>query len=361
MKQSGSESGFVDIPLHVLLRLLAYFALEDGVKIASTCRFFRGTILQHWSPREVSLDYGKRQKIRRHLFRSSLSAALPSHFTHIFLTHTAKQMLGVALFRPGGLTSFVHHRSDKTMKLHHPYFYRQLPLAINSDWPLPEPVLDPNDVPLPHDLSLCDIMYILLLNSKSLENINIQTYDAAPLPWNSSPSRICPREILGSCFLERPVSPGMMPSPTHLTVWCPDCKPVQGNHDKCWTAAGNILTSKIVEYADHVLEEELKAGLAGREGPSFPQLKSLVFSGWSIVHFLAILRVFGCCKFPQLENFELRGTVIVATTLTSEKDAVPWPKLRNENCPLGTCPMSERELKQKLAQIICFQASPYAR
>eukprot|EP01053_Blabericola_migrator_P008504 Blabericola_migrator_1__8503@NODE_443_length_8422_cov_363_622023_g348_i0_p1_GENE_NODE_443_length_8422_cov_363_622023_g348_i0NODE_443_length_8422_cov_363_622023_g348_i0_p1_ORF_typecomplete_len954_score113_64_NODE_443_length_8422_cov_363_622023_g348_i029545815 len=380
--ESRSE-GFA-IPLLPLFRILAYLKLEAAVQLGRLNKEFYFIISQLWCPETLELTYDLRQKLRRQIFLNKHDISLPSHFTHLFSLNPRHDILRQILFKrrrrtdgelqltsdkPHRLLSLIHHRSSKTLKLHHPYFYRQLPLAITPDAKLSDPVLNPEDIPLPHDLSLLDIFQLLIQNHKSLKRVIIDTFDTSPLPWNSTPSRVCPRDILTKCCYQtlglneqEPVSPGS------VCVWCPDCKPAQHEHSLCWRAAGAYVINTFLkpngESPDPTVNDTalaLERGLSGGIGPVFSELETLRFCGWGVTNFMAIMRIFGISFFPKLETLELSGTVIMAPALTDTKDAEPRPSMHLESLPIGLCPLEREELEERLMQIMSFHISPFAR
>lgn len=353
------------LPLLPLFRLFSFLPLENVIQLGRLNREFFRVITELWCPDTLIWTYELRQKLRRQIFVNPHDISLPSHFTHIFNDNPRHDILRLLLFgarEPGSRTrlkNLIHYRSSKRLKLHHPYFYRQLPLAITPDSVLSGPVLNPEDIPLPHDLSLIDIFHLLLANYRSLENVDIHTFDTSPLPWNSTPSRVCPRDILPQCCYQTTSA-----APTQsVCVWCPDCKPAQHEHSACWRAAGKLVINRFLKQAadDEDCARALQRGLNGGIGPVFRRLKSLRFKGWGVTNFMAVLRIFGCAVFPELETLELSGTVIMAPALTDTKDAEPRPQMSLESLSLNQCPLDPAEQEEKLMQVLSFHISPFAR
>eukprot|EP01055_Gregarina_sp_Pseudo9_P004518 Gregarina_sp_Pseudo_9__4517@NODE_468_length_2774_cov_23_385375_g444_i0_p1_GENE_NODE_468_length_2774_cov_23_385375_g444_i0NODE_468_length_2774_cov_23_385375_g444_i0_p1_ORF_typecomplete_len864_score117_86_NODE_468_length_2774_cov_23_385375_g444_i0732664 len=351
------------LPLLPLFRLFSFLPLEKVVQLGRLNKELFDIITRSWCPETIVWTYDLRQKLRRQIFVNPHDISLPSHFTHIFNGNPRRDILRNVLFGPrssGGcprLRNLVHHRSSKSLKLHHPYFYRQLPLAITPNSVLSGPVLNPEDIPLPHDLSLLDIFHLLLSNYQSLESVDIHSFDTSPLPWNSTPSRVCPRDILPKCCYQS-ASPSGAQS---VCVWCPDCKPAQHEHNECWRAAGELVIERLLKQGDAATSATLERGLSGGVGPVFEELRTLRFKGWGVTNFMAVLRLFGCAAFPKLETLELSGTVIMAPALTDTKDAEPRPHLNLESLALNQCPLERSEQAEKLMQILSFHISPFAR
>lgn len=364
----------IELPFALKERILDFLDLQSRFNLAKTSKLCSSFALQSFH--SLALDYRIRQKLRAQTFFDPKTLSLPSHFTHILLSNSS--LKDAILYRPNSLKNFRHLRSSKAYKLHHPYFYRQLPLVLSpnsssSHKNTLHPVLNAEDIPLPHDLSLIDIFYSLLLHARSLTHVSIETFDSSPLPWNSTPSRVCPRDILHSCRYDNcsATNSAQTIDPNNskiVCVWCPDCKPAQHEHTLCWRAAGGLIRDRLLSYCDEITKESIASHLRCEQNTTFnhvrpttfTQLESMHFRGWAVSNFISILRIFGCQSFPCLKTLSFSGTVIMAPSLTMAKDARPRPKLINDEKSL-LYPGSQEELNEKLSQLMSFHLSPFAR
>lgn len=239
-----SKMGASGLGCEVLHNYRSVQSIADFLELADVCSlsacnrsldtFFR----TEWRRSRVSIDFDQRQKIRQQLLgnnpnQSNHSTFFP-HLTRLGLPrgndgyvgvgensnipslYLMKDLLSHKRFR---IAKFLHQRSPKHFKLHHPYFYRQLPISLCQGWPLPPAIVSAETVPLPHDLSLLDLITLLIRHRETLETFDVATYDSSPLPWKSMTSRACPQDILAYCFYDTSAPmPSAVPSPTPSTV-----------------------------------------------------------------------------------------------------------------------------------------------
>ncbi|EZG55071.1 hypothetical protein GNI_118720 [Gregarina niphandrodes] len=378
-----------------------YLELKDALRLALAHRRLTEIFLTLTAHVNADLSFSDRQAIRRQIFQNEENKAIPSHFTHISVTPTVGG-LSHMFHKPRRVAQFIHRRSAKEMKLYHPYFYRyllppmtlrsfsfsHLPLALHPRSVITPPVMEPQNIPMPHDLSLLDMLSILCVQHETLKKFVFSAYDSCPIPWNTTPSRVCPRDVIDECIHARsemirecfghlhveedrkqtdevshldPLNSEVDPELSRryqIRVWCPECRCSRMNHDSCWMKGGRQIKDMLLTSLDSEEDrEDFLRGWEGAKGLNYPNLEHLEFSGWGLSNFLALVRILGIARFPKLKTLILNGTLIMSPSLTDPKNALPRPKLKNE----GQKVPSEPEKLMRFMQTMSFQYSPFAR